>query len=145
MVLVHAPRTPGEKLVRQMFMWGAFWILLGLLMEPFEGGMKKVPGTFSYYLTMTGNALFTLMSLVILVDLLGRRRWLQPVIDVGQNPMICYVLYIVFLGAVINLVPGMSGILTGSPWESLLRSVIIVALVAAITIFFTRRRIFWRT
>ena len=145
MVLVHAPRTPGEKLVRQMFMWGAFWLLLGLLMEPFEGGMKKVPGTFSYYLTMTGNALFVLMSLVIVVDLMRKRRWLQPVIDVGQNPMLCYVLYIVFLGAVINLIPPLRNALTGTPWESLLRSVIIVIMVAAITRYFTRKRIFWRT
>lgn len=143
--LTIRPRRPGEHLVRQLYLWGVVWLLAGLFLDPAEGGIRKVPDTLSYFFTVTGLTKLLLVSLVITVDLLRRSAWARPLIDVGHNPMIAYVLYTVFLNSLLELIPAVRPILRGSPGEALLRSLLVTALVVAIVQAFTRRRIFWRT
>lgn len=144
LALTYAPTRPGERLVRQMWVWGALLLVFGMLMEPFQGGIKKVPGTLSYYFTMAGASMLLLSSFVITVDLLRQQKLVQWLIDVGQNPMIAYIVYSIFITAMLGLIPGSWEVLRGSPVQSLLRSFIAVALVVLIVRFLTRRRIFWR-
>lgn len=139
------PRTAGERLVRQLYLWAGVWLLAGLFLDPAEGGIRKVPETLSYFFTVTGVTTMLLVSLVILVDLFRNATWVRPLIDVGHNPMIAYVLYTVFLNSLLELIPAVRPVLRGSPGEALLRSLIVTALVVAIVQAFTRRRIYWRT
>ncbi len=143
--LTLRPRRSGEHLVRQLYLWGVVWLLAGLFLDPAEGGIKKVPDTLSYFFTVTGLTKLLLVSLVVTVDLVRRSAWARPLIDVGHNPMIAYVLYTVFLNSLLELIPAVRPILRGSPGEALLRSLLITALVVAIVQAFTRRRVFWRT
>lgn len=143
--LTLRPRRPGEHLVRDLYLWGVVWLLAGLFLDPAEGGIRKVPETLSYFFTVTGITKLLLVSLVITVDLFGKSAWARPLIDVGHNPMIAYVLYTVFLNSLLELIPAMRPVLRGSPGEALLRSLIVTALVVVIVQVFTRRRIFWRT
>jgi predicted acyltransferase len=144
-MLVRRPATPDERLLRRLVLWGAFWLTLGLVLEPYQGGMKKVPGTFSFYFAMGGNALFLLTSLVIVLDVLGRRKWLRPLSDLGRNPMLGYAIFLVFLDPLLDLISPLDTVLRGSPAQTLARGVIDVVLAVVAVLYLTRKRIFWRT
>jgi predicted acyltransferase len=144
-LLVHRATYPGERLLRSLFSWGAVWLLLGLFSEPFEGGIKKVPETLSYYFTITGLTTMLLAAMAGMIDVLKRRRWANALLDVGQNPMLCYVLFTVLLNSIFELIPPLRSALRGSPGASILRSILTVVLVVLIVRAFTRARIYWRT
>ena len=72
--------------------WSFLWLILGCLLEPFEGGIKKDPFTFSYLFATAGLAGYTLVALAEIP-----RRGLTVV---GQNPLLAY-------QAVTNLVPAL--------------------------------------
>jgi len=143
--LTWRPASATERLLRRLFAWAALWLILGLVLDPFEGGIKKVPDTLSYYFTVTGLTMMVMVALVAIVDVRGWLMPARPLIDVGHNPMLMYVLYTVFLNSVLELIPPMRSALRGSPGESILRSVITTVLVVLIVQVFTRKRIFWRT
>ena len=71
-------------------------------------------------------------------------RSLRFLTDVGQNPMLCYILYSVFLNSILEMIPATREILSGSPQQAIIRSFITVLIVGLITQYFTRKRIFWR-
>jgi predicted acyltransferase len=143
--LVHAPRNSGERLLRGLFVWAAAWLLIGLLLDPAEGGITKVPDRLSYYFTISGLTMMLLVSLTAVVDLLGRVRAARPLIEVGQNPMLMYILFTVFLNSIFELIAPLRGVLRSSPGESILRSIVTLVVVVLLVQLATRRRIFWRT
>lgn len=99
LTLATRSRSPDLALIR----WGFLWLLLGCLLEPYEGGIKKDPYTLSYLLGTAGLAVFALVWLAAVPE--RGFRWLQ---DVGANPLLAY-------AAVTNLVPSVWG-LAFSPW-----------------------------
>lgn len=143
--LVRSPRTAGEHLLRNLYVWAALWLMLGLFLEPAEGGIRKVPETLSYFFTVTGSTSMLLVAMAAIIDLLDKRRFVHTLIDLGHNPLLTYVLFTVFLNSLFELIPPLRPVLQGSPGESVLRSIISTVLVVIIVRFFTRRRIFWRT
>lgn len=143
--LIARPGTPLERMLRSLFLWGAAWILLGLWMEPFEGGMRKVPETLSYLVTVTGISVMLLVALTVVSEGLGRRRWLAPLMEVGHNPMLCYVLYTVLLNSVLELIPPLRGVLRQSAGEIALRMMLETLVVVLIVRAATRHRLLWRT
>ncbi len=146
LALVRRPASAAERAARGLYLWSAFWLVLGLTLEPFEGGIKKVPGTLSYYFALSGNTGMLLVALIAGLDLRAKPpRWARLLIDVGQNPMLCYVTFTLLLNPALDLIPPLGALLTGSPAELLLRSLLSVALVAVLVQQLTRRRIFWRT
>ena len=64
--------------------------MLGLFFEPYEGGIKKDRATMSYYFVTAGCAICLLIGFSILIDVFRRKRWVQLLIENGQNPMIAY-------------------------------------------------------
>lgn len=144
-ILSFRPTRPGETLVRSLVAWGALFLVLGMLLEPFQGGIKKVPGTLSYYFTMAGNSFMMLTSFAIVVDLFHRQKWVQALIDVGQNPMVAYIAYSVFLTSALGLIPGSWEWLAGSPAQLMLRSALVIVAVVLMVRFLTRRKLFWRS
>lgn len=143
--LVRSPRTAGETLLRNLYMWAALWLMLGLFLEPSEGGIRKVPETLSYFFTVTGTTSMLLVAMAALVDLLKKRRFVHLLIDLGHNPLLTYVVFTVFLNSAFELIHPLQPVLEGSPGESILRSIIMTVITVVIVRFFTRRRIFWRT
>lgn len=143
LVLLRAARTPTGTLVRTLWAWGAFWLLLGLVAEPFEGGIRKDASTFSYYFVTVGLALPLLASLT-----LGLQRHRPGLLVAnGQNPMVAYV------AAANGLLPllALAGLLapletlTAQPWIGALRGLAYTLAVAAFVAWTTRRGWFWRT
>ena len=113
--------------------------------EPSQGGIKKDPQTLSYLFLTTGVSMGVLMSLTIMLDMRKQgRKLLKPVLEVGQNPLMGYIIYMLFLNHLLYFI-GKGDFLTGNWAEAVVRSVIVVSAVGASIWFFTRQRIFWRT
>jgi len=145
--LVRGPSTETERLVKDLYPWGVYWLLLGLAFEPFEGGIKKVPDTMSYYLVTAGLAIFLLIAGTIVIHIWRRQRWLQLLIDNGQNPMIAYVGGENFIWPLVVLthLDRPIGAITQSPWAGLTAAILTTLVVAYAVRVFTRLGVFWRT
>lgn len=146
-LLMKNPSTTIELLLQTIFKWGVYWFILGLVFEAYEGGIKKDHPTLSYYFITTGLSIFLLIVFTIVIDMLKKKRWLQILIDNGQNPMIAYVGFANFIWPVLALT-GLEKVvlsITPAPWLGFLRGVIYTFLLALMVSFFTRRKLFWRT
>ncbi len=135
------------EILLKMFYWGAYFLILGFIFEPFEGGIKKDHSTLSYYFVTTGLSIFLLMIFTILIDLLDKQKWMNILIHNGQNPMIAYagisnlippILGITYLGSLLNL-------MVITPWLGFVKGMIITLLLGYIVSLFTKEKIFLRT
>ena len=145
--LFRDAQSGNDRLFRDMLLWGAFWLMLGLVLEPFEGGIRKDHSTFSYYFVTTGTAIWFLVPLMIWIDLLRGTRVLSLLVRNGQNPMIAYAGMQNFVLPVLTLT-GIHGYLlsvTGDPWLGVLRAIGYTVILALLVSWLTRRRIFWRS
>jgi predicted acyltransferase len=68
------------------------WFWLGLLVEPYAGGIHKDPSTPSYYFVTVGLAIFLLIAIYVLVVCFIIHLVFKLLIDNGQNPMVSNVL-----------------------------------------------------
>jgi predicted acyltransferase len=134
-----------DRMLRSMFAWGALWLTIGLFLEPAEGGIKKVPETLTYFFSVTGVTSLLLVAMTVITDGIERRGWVHALIDVGQNPLLGYVLFTVLLNPLLELIPPLRPVLMSSPAESVIRSLIETVMVVVAVRFVTHRRVFWRT
>jgi predicted acyltransferase len=149
-----------DVLLRHLYGWSIFWMILGLIYEPVAGGIKKDPSTMSYYFVSTSLSILLLISLTIWIDLYQKQSWFMILIRNGQNPMLAYVAIRNLLAPLVHL-PIFGGraletiareILAGSlPIESVWRYWRIAIWSFAKTLWlawvvglFTRFRIIWR-
>ncbi len=145
--LLRNRRDETARLLYRLFATGFFWLLLGLLFEPFEGGIKKDLATISYLFVTSGLASLTLLVATVLLEYLRVRPCVLA--PCGQNPMIAYTV----AGYVVMPLLSLLNVWVAIPWlwgasscaMSIGRSVIVVAATVLITLMFTRRKIFWRT
>jgi len=144
---IRSIRGDFGNIVRLLFNWGAFWLWLGLLFEPYEGGIKKDHATMSYYFVTSGISTYLLISFAIVIDLFKKQRWLQWLIDNGKNPMVAYVAFANFIWPILALSGAEKIIqsLTPTPWLGFFRGLFYTALLALLVSLFTRKKMFWRT
>ncbi len=146
--LTRNPVSDNEQLIRKFFLWGIFFLMLGLVFEPYEGGIKKDHATISYYFITAGLAGFMLILFTIIIDIFKKQKPVQLLIDNGQNPMIAYVGYANFIWpvfALLHLDKVFSQLDVINPWLGFLRGVVYTLLVALMVQFFTKRKLYWRT
>jgi predicted acyltransferase len=146
-LLFRRAETATGVLLRRLYAWGACWLVLGLIFEPYEGGIKKDHATMSYYFVTSGLACFTLIAFTVIIDVWQGRRWMRLLIDNGQNPMIAYAGSGAFMAPLLNLT-GLEGLLVRglhTPWLGFLRGCIKTFLLALFVSLCTRLRVFWRT
>lgn len=146
--LLRRPRTALQELLSALFATGLFWLLLGLVFEPLEGGIKKDPATVSYFFVTTGMASHVLLLATLFFESLHGRAGL--LVRCGENPMIAYTAagYVVVPLLFIEEQWGFS-----MPWiwgaggcgAGIARGVVVTLLAMLLTSAFTRRRLFWRT
>src|SRR3954471_5731061 len=110
-------------------------MLIGLFLEPFDGGIRKVPDNLSYYFTITGTTSMLLVALAGIVDGLKRPRWVATLVDVGHNPLLCYVLFTVLLNPLFELAAPVRNINMDNMVNQALRSAVELALVVGIVRF----------
>lgn len=145
--LMSGPKNEIEQLYRKLFCWASYWLVLGLFFEPYEGGIKKDKATMSYYFITAGLAICILIALSIIIDVFKGRRWLQLLIDNGQNPMIAYAGINNFIAPVLALTGGdwLLSKFAVTPWLGFCKGLTITLLMAITVSLLTRAKIFWRT
>ena len=145
--LVRKAVTSTEVLIRTLLEWGAFWIVLGLVFEPFEGGIKKDHPTMSYYFVTAGLSIIVLIALTIAIDVLHQKKFLSFFVLTGQNPLVAY-------AGIHSLVPPVLGLvgldtiiesITPTPWLGVLRGAFMTYLVAIAAVACTKRKILLKT
>lgn len=145
--LVRRAESDREILLRSMLGWAAFWLIVGLIFEPYEGGIKKDWSTYSYYFVTSGLSMFMLIGLMIVLDHFRRQKWCRWLVESGQNPMIAYVGMMNVMYPVLGLT-GLDAViqsLTPSPWAGVFRALIYTLLLAWGVSMLSRRGVFWKT
>jgi hypothetical protein len=140
-------RNGTEILYRDLFHWAVYWLVLGLIFEPFEGGIKKDHPTLSYYFVTSGLAICVYIGLSIIIDIFRQQRLVRLLVDNGQNPMIAYAGINNFTIPILALT-GAAGVLdrfATTPWLGFWKGVIITLITALVVSGLTRLKIFWRT
>jgi predicted acyltransferase len=145
--LVSNPVNSLETLINGVYKWGMYMLAVGMLFEPYEGGIKKDPATMSYYFVAGGLAILMLLVFTIVIEVFNKKKYLQLLIDNGQNPMIAYTAGGNLIGTtlvVLGIHTYLKNTLT-TPWPYFCYSVVFTLLVALSVSFCTRHKIFWRT
>ncbi len=125
---------------------GTFMLILGLIIEPYQGGIKKDSSTYSYYFVTSGLAFFMLIVFQIFTNKVSKTIT-SFLATIGKNPMVAYV-----AGALI-VTPLLELTYTKQYWDAmqqnqfmgLMKGVIYTALVSLITILFVRKKWFWKS
>ena len=150
LALLAALLRRADAMTRYIAAASGWLLVLGLLIEPLQGGIHKDPATASYFFVTAGMAGFSLLALQHLHGLpLGSAlAWLRGrLAEVGRNPLVAYTAGALLLTPLLKLTglyPLWSG-LNQTATQGLLRGLIFTAVVAALTIVFTRRGWLWKT
>jgi predicted acyltransferase len=137
----------SSPLLKKYLLAGVFLLVLGLLLEPTQGGIKKDPSTFSYYFVTTGLAFFMLMLLSVMqINTIGKIA-IQYLSWNGKNPMLAYVAGALLLTPLFYFTQTQSLLnqLNQNAFAGFLKGVIFTSGVSFITILCTKKRWFWKT
>ncbi|MCH5215313.1 MAG: DUF5009 domain-containing protein [Muribaculaceae bacterium] len=138
----------NRKLFLNLARWGAYFLILGLFFEAYEGGIRKDDSTYSYYFVTSGLAFYCLIGFVMLCDVLKYDKIMSPLTMAGKNPMIAYVGTSIFIMPVLQLLhilPWMLENMTTRAIPGFLYGVILTSLDVLIAMYFTKIKWFWRT
>jgi len=144
--LLHKVKA-SSVLWRSLFLLGGFLLILGLCFEPFQGGIKKDPATFSYFFVTSGLACMALIAFHILCDYFHCLKSTRFLVMSGQNPMIAYVagdLLVMPLLGIFGITPLLRYLEINS-WLGFLQGFLLTTCSLFVTMFFTRIKWFWRT
>ena len=126
----------------------AFMVYAGVLLEPYGGGIKKVPCTIQYCFAAGGMAML-LLYVAERICCKFRNGFITKVFEgAGKNPLMSYIAFNCLVLPLIEL----SGLIylyrmaypQGVHWAGFLRSVFVVLLTMWIVGLFTRKKIFWK-
>lgn len=137
---LRAKRAGG--LLARAWPLAAALLLLGLLMEPLQGGIRKDPSTFSYQVVGAALSLLVLLALPALPAAL--RRYLA---EHGRNPLLAYVagaLCVLPLLQLSGLHAAWSG-LNGSAAAALAKGLLFTGAVSGLTLLANRAGWVWRS
>jgi hypothetical protein len=142
LVAVHKP-----GLYSKLWQAGTYMLLLGLVIEPWEGGIKKDPSTYSYYFVTSGLACYLLLAFMASQQLWWAKKIIGYLANNGKSPMVAYVagtLLVTPLLVITGLKASLDAMATG-PWTGLWKGIIFTGIVSLITYVFTRQKWFWKS
>ena len=135
-----------RNIVSWMGYFGFAFMLVGIIFDPIDGGITKDYCNLSYMLTTTGMTALTgafVLALELKWQIKGR-----GLSGCGQNPMLAYGVTTFVTGpilAIIGIGPWLDAISAGSPSWGVIRGLVYTLLMVAITCFFTKKKLFWRS
>jgi predicted acyltransferase len=145
LLLIH--KTQPDNLYRKKIQAGTYLLLLGLFFEAWEGGIKKDPSTYSYYFITSGLAFFSL----VIFTVMDKRKYFSGMVRYfslnGKNPMVAYVagnLLLLPILVLTHVKPFWDG-MNQNAFMGLLKGLLFTGIVSLITIFFVKRKWFWKT
>lgn len=146
--LLRNPASDLERFYQSIFNWGLFWLLLGNVLEAYEGGIRKDSATMSYFFMSSGMAIFTLIFFSLFFDYFKRIKVFRYLAECGQNPMVAYVagtFLVVPILAFSGLMPLLNGIHEHAPWLGIIKGLVVTGLMMVVTILTVRKKLFWKT
>jgi predicted acyltransferase len=134
----------GRRKAGFLFLAGAAAVALGFFFGQWFPVIKKI-WTSSYVLVAGGYSCMLLAAFYAIVDLLQLRRWAQPFIWIGANPLLLYVTdeILSFETQAKRIVGGDIQASLGI-WGDILLGLVSVGLMLALARFLYRRQIFLR-
>ena len=126
--------------------FGFAFMLIGIIFDPIDGGITKDHCNLAYMLTTTGMTALTgvfVLALELKWDIKGR-----GLSGCGQNPMLAYGVTNFFTGpilAMLGIGAWLDTISLGSPFWGVVRGLVYTLLMVAVTCFFTKKKLFWRS
>ncbi|MCL2727420.1 MAG: DUF5009 domain-containing protein [Bacteroidales bacterium] len=140
-------RNSSKNLFPLMAM-AAGLLIIGLLMDPYEDGIKKVPATFSYCFTMGGISIILLLFFHYLCKLVPGSFFVRTFSGAGANPLMSYVAFGSFVMPLLKLtfLIGLyqAAYPTGEPWIGVLRAFLIVLATMYLVSVMSKKGIYWR-
>ena len=135
-----------RNIVSWLGYFGFAFMLAGIIFDPIDGGITKDYCNLSYMLTTTGMTALTgafVLALELKWQIKGR-----GLSGCGQNPMLAYAVTNFVTGpilAMIGIGAWIDRMCAGSPFWGIVRGLIYTLLMVAITCFFTKKKLFWRS
>ncbi|WP_430973611.1 DUF5009 domain-containing protein [Sunxiuqinia rutila] len=133
---------------QQLFGLAAYLIVIGLIIEPVEGGIKKDYATASYMILTSGMALCLLMFFDYVVDRWKESAVVKLLAGAGCNPLMAYVVtsWFVFPFLKVTFLYGVYEALypAGLPWLGALRAVALVIGAMSLVYWMAGKKIIWR-
>lgn len=135
-----------RNIVSWLGYFGFAFMLVGIIFDPIDGGITKDYCNLSYMITTTGMTALTgafVLALELKWQIKGR-----GLSGCGQNPMLAYGVTTFVTGpilAMIGIGPWLDAISAGSPSWGVVRGLVYTLLMVAITCFFTKKKLFWRS
>jgi hypothetical protein len=135
-----------RNIVSWLGYFGFAFMLAGIIFDPIDGGITKDYCNLSYMITTTGMTALTgafVLALELKWQIKGR-----GLSGCGQNPMLAYGVTTFVTGpilAMIGIGPWLDAISAGSPFWGVIRGLVYTLLMVAITCFFTKKKLFWRS
>lgn len=126
--------------------FGFAFMLGGIIFDPIDGGITKDHCNLAYMLTTTGMTALTgvfVLALELKWNIKGR-----GLSGCGQNPMLAYGVTNFFTGpilAMLGIGAWLDTISLGSPFWGVIRGLVYTLLMVAVTCFFTKKKLFWRS
>lgn len=128
--------------------WSFFWLVLGLLLEPYEGGIKKDPATLSYFFVSSGLAGLVLFSMKLAFNNMKFKSVFNFLPMVGKNPMVGYVAVNFLIVPIIGLL-GFMEIFEKfchlNSFTNIFRGLFLTSIMILITMLSVRFKLFWKT
>ncbi len=139
-------RSPAQIIVKA----GYLLLALGIAFDPIDGGMTKDYCNLSYMLTTAGLACLLLHFLLWVEALLSDagKSISAGFTLTGQNPMLAYTLSSFILNPLFYLIglgSAVDGACAGNPFMGFVRGLIISVAMLALTSFFSKKKIYWRS
>ena len=140
-------KTEKDNLLKKLVGIGSYLLLLGLCFEAYEGGIKKDSSTYSYYFVTSGLAFFALLLFIIL----AKRKYFSAITNYfainGKNPMVAYVAGNLILLPILSLTQTKQywAAMNQNAFMGFMKGILFTAIVSLITIFFVKRKWFWKT
>lgn len=126
--------------------FGFAFMLVGILFDPIDGGITKDHCNLSYMITTTGMTALTgafVLALELKWQIKGR-----GLSGSGQNPMLAYTVTNFLTGPILTMcgiTAWLDAIAVGSPFWGVVRGLVFTLLMVAVTCFFTKKKLFWRS
>lgn len=146
-ICLQKTKQASGQLLMLFFKAGTYLLLLGLFFEAYEGGIKKDPSTFSYYLVTGGLAFFMLMFFYGVQHTGIGARVVHYLSLNGRNPMVAYVTGNLLLLPLLHL-SGAMAYYTAMQQQvatGVLSGVLFTGIVSVITVWFTKKGWYWKT
>jgi predicted acyltransferase len=129
----------------KLLLLAAYLLLIGFAFEPYQGGIKKDPSSFSYFFIMSGLSCVALVGLRAMNALVSAPNlWLA---QVGQNAMVAYVAGSLLITPVLHITGLYSAwaAMKQNAWMGFAKGLVYTLAVAAVTIYATRKRWVWKS